>query len=50
MHSVTVNTKLYPGNITELIGALFSLNLVSLIAKILDVKLCSQIRVVSSLM
>ena len=43
LHSVAVNLKLYPGIITELRGALFSLNLVSLTPKISNVKLCSEI-------
>ena len=50
LHSVVVNSKLYPGILTELRGALFSLNLVSLTPKISNVKLCSEIRVVSSSM
>ena len=37
--SVAVNSKLYPGIITELRGAVFSLNLVSLTPKISNVKL-----------
>ena len=50
LHSAAVNLKLYPGITTELRGALFSLNLVSLTPKISNVKLCSEIRVVSSSM
>ena len=50
LHSVAVNSKLYPGIITELRGALFSRNLVSLTPKISNVKLSSEIRVVSSSM
>ena len=47
LDSVAVNSKLYPGIVTELRGALFSLILVSPTPKILNVKLCSGIRVVS---
>ena len=48
LHSVAVNLELCPDIITELRGALFSLNLVSLTLKIAHAKLCSEIRVESS--
>ena len=38
LHSVAVNSKLYPGIITELRGALFILNLVSLTPEISSAK------------
>ena len=47
LHSVAVNSKLYPGITTELRGALFNLNLVLLTPKISNVKLCSEIRAVT---
>ena len=50
LHLVALNSKLYPGIILESRGALFSLNIVSLTPKISNVKLCSEIRVVSSSM
>ena len=48
LHSV--NSKLNAGIITELRGALFSLNLVSLTQKISNTELCSEIKVESSSM
>ena len=50
LHSVAVNLKLYPGNITELRGALFNLSLVSRTPKISNARLCSEIKVESSSM
>ena len=50
LHSVAVNSNLYPGIITELRGALFSLNLVSLTPKRSNANLHSEIRVESSSM
>ena len=50
LHSVAVNSKLYPGNITELREALFDLNLVSLTPKITNARLSSETRVESSSM
>ena len=42
LYTVAVNSKSYPGNITELRGDLCSLNLVSLTPKISNVKFCSN--------
>ena len=41
LHSVAVDSKLYPGILTELRGALISLSLVSLTLKPSNVKLYS---------